>query len=118
MSTNNIFLTKGASLEDLTNAIPKVSTGFVAVDGIIRYDGNPKALKFVIPKMRAVVESLPANLGFTVVEEPKTYLDKDKKLQTTKVVTFGYKNHEQAVILCENVNKVCKAEYEAYKSGK
>ena len=119
MSTN-LFLTKGAKVEDLAKAMPKAVSvsGFVAEDNRITYNGNPKALKFVIPKMRAVVESLPTTLGFTVIEEPKVYVDKNGKTKTTKVVSFGYTNHEQAQILCENVNNLCKAEYDAYLKAK
>lgn len=120
MSTN-IFLTKGASVQELTKATPKAVSvsGFVANEGRITYNGNPKALKVVIPKMRAIVESLPKNSGFAVVEEPTQYFDKKTGVvKSTKVVTFSYKEQTVAEILCENVNKMLKAEYEAYKKTK
>lgn len=115
MSTNkNIFLTAGASIEDLVKATPKatVQTGFCIIDGHIEYVGNPKAFKFVIPKMVAIVEQLD---GFEVVRTPKTYIDKGGNIRTTNITTFSFKNESDAKILCDNVNRLIKADYENYK---
>ena len=117
MSTKNIFLTKGASIEDMTKAMPKstVSSGFAVVNNHIEYVGNPKALKFVIPKMVAIVETLD---GFEVVRTPKTYVDKNGSVKTTNITTFSFKDVKLAEILCENVNALFKAEYEEHKAKK
>ena len=114
MSTKNIFLTANASIEDMTKAMPKqtVSSGFAIVNDHIEYIGNPKALKFVIPKMVAVVETLD---GFDVVRTPKTYMDKNKNVKTTNITTFTFKDAKLAQILCDNMNRLIKADYEAYK---
>lgn len=115
--SKNIFLTKGASIEAMTKAMPKttVSSGFAVVDNHIEYVGNPKALKFVVPKMVAIVETLD---GFEVVRTPKTYVDKNGTVKTTNITTFSFKDKALAEILCENVNALCKADYENYKASK
>lgn len=122
MAKTNLFLTKGANVSEMVKALPKntVETGFVIneVDKVIEYHGNPKALKFVVPVMKSVVNSLDASAGFTVIETPKTYLDKSGNIKTTNVVTFGYTDVATARILCENVNKLVKAQYEEYKKTK
>ena len=118
MSTN-LFLTKGASIEAMSNALPKqtIESGFHVVENRIEYNGNPKALKFVIPVMKSAVSTLKAE-GFAVVETPKTYVDKTGKIKETKVVTFSFTDVSKAQILCENVNRLIKAQYEQYKTNK
>ena len=115
MSTKNIFLTANASIEAMTKAMPKttVASGFCIVDNHIEYVGNPKALKFVIPKMVAIVETLD---GFEVVRTPKTYTDKNGNIKTTNITTFTFKDVKLAQILCDNVNRLVKADYENYKA--
>ena len=118
-TTNNIFLATGASIEDMTKAMPKQVTesGFHIVENRIEYNGNPKALKFVIPVMKSAVSTLKSE-GFAVVETPKTYVDKSGKIKDTKVVTFSFTDEAKAQILCDNVNRLIKAQYEDYKSKK
>lgn len=118
MSTNtNIFLTKGATIDAMVKAMPKTTTfsGFQVVDNHIEYVGNPKALKFVVPTMVAIVNTLD---DFEVVRTPKMYTGKDGKIHTTDVVTFTFKDVKKAQILCDNVNALCKAQYEEYKKSK
>lgn len=117
MSTNNIFLTKGATIEAMAKAMPKttVQSGFKIVDNHIEYVGNPKALKFVIPTMVAIVNTLD---GFEVVRKPEMYTGKDGKIHTTNVTTFTFQDVKKAQILCDNVNALCKAQYEEYKKSK
>lgn len=114
MSTKNIFLTANASIEEMTKAMPKttVSSGFAIVDNHIEYVGNPKALKFVVPKMVAIVDTLE---GFEVVRTPKTYVDKSGNVKTTNITTFTFKDAKMAQILCDNVNRLIKADYDNYK---
>ena len=121
MSTN-LFLTKGASIEAMNSALPKqtTTTGFFINETTktIEYNGNPKALKFVIPTMVSVVESLDKKAGFSVVRTPKSYVDKSGNIKTTNVTTFTYTNLEVARILVDNVNNLVKANYESYKNSK
>lgn len=118
MSTQNIFLTKGATIEAMTKAMPKatVESGFQIINNHIEYIGNPAVFKYVIPRMVTVVESLPASAGFKVVRTPKTYTDKNGNIKTTDIVTVDFKDAATAQILVDNVNKLVKAEYEEWKA--
>ena len=68
--TTNLFLTKGANIEDMISALPKqtVVTGFqITSENTIEYIGNPKAFRFVIPIMVNVIENVLNSNGFKVV---------------------------------------------------
>lgn len=116
---NNIFLTKGTTLEALKGALPKVSvsTGFVVntANKVIEYQGHPKTLKYNVPKMVAIVESFDNKEGFKVIRTPKQYM-KDGVVKTTHITTFSYTDEAKANILVENVNKLIKADYEEWKA--
>lgn len=120
MKNNNLFLSKGTSVEALRGALPKttVSTGFVVntANKCIEYQGHPKTLKYNVPKMVAIVESFDAKEGFKVVRTPKQYM-KDGVVKTTNITTFSYTDEAKAQILVENVNKLVKADYEEWKAN-
>lgn len=117
MNTKSIFLKSNATIESLKDAMPKATTtcGFVVVDNHIEYVGKPSTFKYIIPKMVAVVNQLE---DFEVVKTPKLYTDKNGNIATTNVVTFSFKNEKDAQILCDNMNRYLKAEYEQYKASK
>ena len=120
MAKNNLFLTKGSSVEQLKEALPKttVSTGFVVdeVNKVIEYQGHPKTLKYNVPKMVSIVESFDASEGFKVCRTPKNYL-KDGVVKVTNITTISFTDLAKAKILVENVNKLLKADYEEYKKN-
>ena len=119
--TTNLFLTKGANIEDMISALPKqtVVTGFqITSENTIEYIGNPKAFRFVIPIMVNVIENVLNSNGFKVVRTPKTYKDKDGTVKTKNVTTFTFEDLVTAKIICENVNNLCKAQYEKYLADK
>ena len=79
----------------------------------IAWVGKKSRLKHTIPILR-FAGSQNGDIGMKIIEFPYTYIDKDKKTQSSKMVVMSFKDKKTADDVIEVMNEMARQGYEKW----